>query len=67
MLMSGWNTLYDVIQRMKNADLPMFWNLIGIAIIICGIICGMAFVHSVDSVYRDLKPSNMLIDHVGRC
>jgi serine/threonine protein kinase len=37
----------------------------GIAIIICGIVLGMRFIHSRSFVHRDLKPSNILLNENG--
>jgi TPR repeat protein len=60
-------SLYDVIQRVAAGKAPAFWNPTGIGNIICGIVCGMRFIHSECFVHRDLKPSNLLIDEGGRC
>jgi serine/threonine protein kinase len=42
-----------------------FWNPTGKAIIICGIVLGMRFVHSKGYIHGDLKPSNILIKTGG--
>jgi serine/threonine protein kinase len=60
-------SLGDVIKRVAAGKAPPFWNPTGIGIIICGIVCGMRFIHSEGFVHRDLKPSNLLIDEGGRC
>jgi serine/threonine protein kinase len=58
-------SLHDVIERVKERDRPDFWDAEGIAVIICGTVCGMDFIHSPGFVHRDLKPSNLLIDKDG--
>jgi serine/threonine protein kinase len=42
-----------------------FWNPTGKAIIICGIVLGLRFVHSKGYIHGDLKPSNILIKTGG--
>jgi hypothetical protein len=44
---------------LRNAAKP---DETGIAIIICGIVLGMKFIHSRGIIHRDLKPENILID-----
>jgi serine/threonine protein kinase len=60
-------SLSDVIERVAAGKAPAFWNPTGIGVMICGIVCGMRFIHSEGFVHRDLKPSNLLIDERGRC
>jgi serine/threonine protein kinase len=45
---------------------PLFWTDTGIAIIVCGVVAGVQFMHSQGFVYRDLKPENILIDSEGQ-
>jgi protein kinase A len=59
-------SLDHVLERVRQGNPPDFWNDTGIAIIVCGIVVGMEFIHSRSMVYRDLKPANILIDGAGR-
>jgi TPR repeat protein len=60
-------SLSAVLKAVKKNKIPTFWTPTGIAIIVCGIVCGLEFVHSQNFVHRDLKPANLLIDEAGRC
>jgi NIMA (never in mitosis gene a)-related kinase len=59
-------SLDHVLECVRQGNPPDFWNDTGIAIIVCGILVGMDFVHSRGMVHRDLKPANILIDGAGR-
>jgi serine/threonine protein kinase len=37
----------------------------GIAIIVCGVVLGMQFIHSRDIVHRDFEPANVVINAHG--
>jgi serine/threonine protein kinase len=41
---------------------PSFLHDTGVAIIVCGLVTGIAFLHSKDVIHRDLKPENILLD-----
>jgi len=56
-----------VLDSVREGNPPQFWNGTGIAIIVCGIVVGLSFIHSQVFVHRDLKPGNLLIDKRGRC
>jgi serine/threonine protein kinase len=49
-------SLRDLLRNLAKPDDT------GIAIIICGIVLGMKFIHSRGIIHRDLKPENILID-----
>jgi serine/threonine protein kinase len=53
-------------QLAANGDLSRCfgqrWNPTPTAVIVCGIVLGMRFIHSRGIVHRDLKPSNILLD-----
>jgi serine/threonine protein kinase len=59
-------SLDQVLQRMQQGKPPHFWTDTGIAIIVCGVVAGIQFMHSQGFVYRDLKLANILIDSEGR-
>jgi serine/threonine-protein kinase len=58
-------SLQRVMEHANEAP-EEFWNPTGKAIIICGIVLGMRFVHSKGYIHGDLKPSNILIKTGGR-
>jgi hypothetical protein len=60
-------SLRDVLMDVKAGKVPTFWTGTGIAIIVCGVACGLEFIHSAGFVHRDVKPANLLIDERGRC
>jgi serine/threonine-protein kinase len=59
-------SLASVLQRAGWREPLEFWNPTGKAMIICGIVLGMRFVHSQGYIHRDLKPRNILINNLGR-
>jgi serine/threonine protein kinase len=59
-------SLADVLRRVQRGSTFSFWNDTGKAIIICGIVLGMRYVHSRGIMHRDLKPSNILINDLGQ-
>jgi serine/threonine protein kinase len=58
-------SLAKVIKGQNDKDVVNFWNPTGKAILICGIILGMRYIHSKGIIHRDLKPSNILINDCG--
>jgi serine/threonine protein kinase len=64
--MSG-GSLRGLLDKVKVGDAPKFWNPTGIAIIVCGIVVGLAFIHSEHFIHRDIKPANLLLDERGHC
>jgi TPR repeat protein/serine/threonine protein kinase len=60
-------SLADVLANVKRGSPPSFWTHTGIAIIVCGIVYALEFIHSKGYTHRDLRPSNLLIDKDGRC
>jgi serine/threonine protein kinase len=59
-------SLDRVFQEVQQGKPPLFWTDTGIAIIVCGVVAGVQFMHSQGFVYRDLRPANILIDPEGR-
>jgi serine/threonine protein kinase len=59
-------SLKDAVQSVILGILPSSWSRTGIAIVICGLVLGMRFVHSRNIIHRDLKPSNALLATKGR-
>jgi serine/threonine protein kinase len=59
-------SLLDILNLVKEGKLLDFWTATGVAIIVCGIVVGIEFVHLKGIVYRDLKPANIFIDRGGR-
>jgi serine/threonine protein kinase len=59
-------SLSRVMKLVHSPQCPIFWNPTGIAIIICGIVLGMRFMHSRGFIHQDLKPSNILLSEKGR-
>jgi serine/threonine protein kinase len=59
-------SLSRVMKLIHGPQCPRFWNPTGIAIIICGIVLGMRFMHSLGFIHQDLKPSNILLSEKGR-
>jgi hypothetical protein len=57
-------SLDDVFYEMRNGNRPTFWTDTNIAVVIMGIIMGMRYLHRKGVVHRNLKPSNLLIDHL---
>jgi serum/glucocorticoid-regulated kinase 2 len=62
--------LYMILEFCDGGDLEVLLEKsripIGVAkLIICEIVLGLEFIHSKDVIYRDLKPSNILIDSSG--
>jgi serine/threonine protein kinase len=58
-------SLRDALEAKRSGEIPEFLDETGVAIIVCGIVLGMRFIHSRGAVHRDLKPANILIDAWG--
>jgi serine/threonine protein kinase len=58
-------SLARVLERVGLGMAPAFWTPTGKAIIICGLVLGMRFVHSKGYIHQDLKPANILINGRG--
>jgi serine/threonine protein kinase len=58
-------SLKEVLEKSHSGAKPTFWNPTGIAIIICGVVLGMRYVHQCQILHLDLKPSNILIGDKG--
>jgi serine/threonine protein kinase len=61
------DSLGSVLANVRRGSPPSFWTHTGIAIIVCGIVYGLEFIHLKGFAHRDLKPTNLLIDKDGRC
>jgi serine/threonine protein kinase len=58
-------SLAEVMEKAKYGEAASFWNETGKAVLICGIVLGMKYVHAKGIIHRDLKPSNILINARG--
>jgi serine/threonine protein kinase len=58
-------SLKEAIAQRHDGTTPSFLDDTGIAIIVCGIILGMQFIHSKGMIHRNLQPSNILINERG--
>jgi serine/threonine protein kinase len=56
-----------VLDSVKSGSPPTFWNGTRIAIIVCGIACGLESVHSQGIVHRNFKPANNMLNGRGYC
>jgi hypothetical protein len=58
-------SLRDALTKTQTGARPPFMDATGIAIIVCGVVHGMRFLHSRGVLHRNLKPENILIDERG--
>jgi hypothetical protein len=58
-------SLKHVLGLARTHCKPVFWTSTGIAMIICGIVLGMRFIHSRGFIHQDLKPDNILLNDRG--
>jgi serine/threonine protein kinase len=52
-------------DALKTLPPPRFVDDTGMAIIVCGIVLGMKFIHSRGLIHGDLKPENILVNELG--
>jgi serine/threonine protein kinase len=57
-------SLDDVLYEVRNGNRPKFWTDTNIAAAIVGIVMGMRYLHMKGIIHCNLKPSNLLIDHL---
>jgi serine/threonine protein kinase len=62
-----YGSLLTVLDSVKSGNAPKFWDGTGIAIIVCGIVCGLEVIHSQGIIHRDVKPANLMLDGRGHC
>jgi serine/threonine protein kinase len=55
-------SLQRVLRLRGTEAVARCWTPTAIAIVICGIVLGMRYIHSRHFVHRDLKPSNILLN-----
>jgi serine/threonine protein kinase len=65
MRFSATSSLRDAIDQWHHRKTPTFLDDIGIAIVVCGVVLGMQFIHSQCVIHRNLQPSNIFIDEHG--
>jgi serine/threonine protein kinase len=58
-------SLADVLKLVKSGRPPSFWNPTGVAILVCGIMLGMRYMHLRGYIHQDLNPSNILVNEEG--
>jgi serine/threonine protein kinase len=59
-------SLKRLLSDLKMGMTHCFWNPTGRALLICGIVLGMRYIHWSGIIHGDLKPGNILIDEHGR-
>jgi serine/threonine protein kinase len=55
-----------LVLLIESDNWQCLWNTARTAMIVCGRVWGMEFIHSPELVNRDLKPTNVLIDEGDR-
>jgi serine/threonine protein kinase len=60
------HSLGDGLERVQSKAGPVFWNLTGISIVVCGLTVGLEFIIREIS-YRDIKPANILMNELHHC
>jgi hypothetical protein len=58
-------SLRNALDCAKSGNCPSFMTDTGFAIMICGFVVGMKYVHSRRVIHQNLTPSNILIDELG--
>jgi serine/threonine protein kinase len=58
-------SLRDALKQRRDGLAPLFMDDTGIAIIVCGIVLGMNFIHSQNVIHRHLEPVNIFVDVNG--
>jgi hypothetical protein len=61
-----YESLENVLARVRRGSIPVFWNPTGKCIIICGIVLGMLSLHRHRVMHQSLRPDTIVINSLGR-